>query len=72
MEGELRYGMEGVPKKSPVDYTLQMLCCLECKKILKNYSGKKKKRKNDISCNHVKQNKQSYLGHESICEKGLV
>lgn len=25
---------------------------------------KKKKRRNDISCNHVKQNKQSYLGRE--------
>lgn len=41
-------------------------------KFLKNYRGKYKKGRNDISCNHVKQNKQSHLGHELICEKGLV
>lgn len=39
---------------------------------LKKITEEKKKRRNDIPCNHLKQNKQSYLGHELICEKGLV
>lgn len=42
-------------------------------KFLKIMKEKKNpKRRNDISYSQVKQNKQSYLGHELICEKGLV
>lgn len=75
-----RFGWKGSCGKawrgSPRRYQLIILCrcyvAWNAKKFKKITKGKKKKRRNDISCNHVQQNKHSYLGHELTCEKGLV